>query len=69
MQIAVQDNVAGKPRGLGANWERGTWNTIHDNATTLTVWISDTVRELGITPDFRPAVFKIDELSLLVPEE
>ena len=54
--------------GDRANWERGTWDTIHDSATTLTVWISDTVREIGITPDFRPAVFQIDELSLLVPE-
>lgn len=56
------------PTGDRANWERGTWDTIHDSATTLTVWISDTVREIGITPDFRPAVFRIDELSLLVPE-
>ena len=56
------------PTGDRANWERGTWDTIHDSATTLTVWISDTVREIGITPDFRPAVFHIDELSLLVPE-
>jgi hypothetical protein len=56
------------PTGDRANWERGTWDTIHDRATTLTVWISDTVREVGITPDFRPALFEIDELSLLVPE-
>jgi hypothetical protein len=32
------------------------------------VWISDTVGEISITPDFRPAVFHIDELSLLVPD-
>jgi hypothetical protein len=57
------------PTGDRANWERGTWDTIHDSATTLTVWISDTVSEVGITPDFRPAIFKIDELTLLVPEE
>ena len=57
------------PTGDRANWERGTWDSIHDTATTLTVWISDTIREVGITPDFRPAVFKIDELSLLVPED
>jgi hypothetical protein len=57
------------PTGDRANWERGTWDTIHDSATTLTVWISDTVGEVSITPDFRPAVFKIDELSLLVPEK
>jgi hypothetical protein len=56
------------PTGDRANWERGTWDTIHDSATTLTVWISDTVGAVGITPDFRPAVFRIDELSLLVPE-
>jgi hypothetical protein len=57
------------PTGDRANWERGTWDTIHDSATTLTVWISDTVGEVGITPDFRPAVFKIDELSFLLPEK
>jgi hypothetical protein len=56
------------PTGDRANWERGTWDAIQDSATTLTVWISDTVREIGITPDFRPAVFKVDELSLLVSE-
>jgi hypothetical protein len=56
------------PTGDRANWERGTWDTIHDSATTLTVWISDTVGEVGITPDFRPAVFRIDELSLLERE-
>jgi hypothetical protein len=56
------------PTGDRANWERGTWDAIQDSATTLTIWISDTVRELGITPDFRPASFRIDELSLLVPE-
>ncbi len=56
------------PTGDRANWERGTWDTIHDSATTLTVWISDTVGEVGITPDFRPAMFRIDELSLLESE-
>jgi hypothetical protein len=56
------------PTGDRANWERGTWDTIHDSATALTVWISDTVGEIQITPDFRPAVFRIDELSLIVPE-
>lgn len=55
------------PTGDRANWERGTWDAIHDSATTLTVWISDTVGAVGITPDFRPGVFRIDELSLLVP--
>ncbi|HUR93162.1 MAG TPA: hypothetical protein VMY76_01170 [Gemmatimonadales bacterium] len=56
------------PTGDRANWERGTWDTIGDSATTLTVWISDTVGEVGITPDFRPATFRIEELSLLVAE-
>jgi hypothetical protein len=54
------------PTGDRANWERGTWDTIGDSATTLTVWVEDTVREIGITPDFRPATFRIDELSLVV---
>jgi hypothetical protein len=56
------------PTGDRANWERGSWDAVHDSATTLTVWISDTVGEISITPDFRPAVFHIDELSLLVPD-
>jgi hypothetical protein len=54
------------PTGDHANWERGTWDTIGDSATTLTVWVGDTVREIGITPDFRPATFRIDKLSLVV---
>jgi hypothetical protein len=55
------------PTGDHANWKRGTWDTIHDSATTMTVWICDTVHRIAITPDFRPAVFRIDELSLLEP--
>jgi hypothetical protein len=55
------------PTGDHANWKRGTWDTIHDSATTMTVWICDTVHQIAITPDFRPAVFHIDELSLLEP--
>jgi hypothetical protein len=55
------------PTGDHANWKRGTWDTIHDSATTMTVWICDTVHQIAITPDFRPAVFRIDELSLLEP--
>ena len=54
------------PTGDRANWERGTWDTIGDSATTLTVWVADTVGEIGITPDFRPAIFRIDKLSLVV---
>jgi hypothetical protein len=57
------------PTGDHANWKRGTWDTIHDSATTMTVWICDTVHQIAITPDFRPAVFRIDELSLLEPEQ
>jgi hypothetical protein len=53
------------PTGDRANWERGTWDAIADSATTLTVWVCDTVREIEITPDFRPATFRVDELSLV----
>jgi hypothetical protein len=56
------------PTGDRANWERGAWTRLGDSVTTLTIWIGDTVRQVGITPDFRPARFKIVELSLLVPE-
>jgi hypothetical protein len=55
------------PTGDHANWKRGTWDTINDSATTMTVWICDTVHQIAITPDFRPALFHIDELSLLEP--
>lgn len=57
------------PTGDRANWERGGWTRLQDPGTTLTIWICDTVRQLGITPDFRPAVFRITELSLLEPME
>jgi hypothetical protein len=77
--IAIQWNTDGQrqfdrqryykysPTGDHANWKRGTWDTIRDSATTMTVWICDTVHQIAITPDFRPAVFHIDELSLLEP--
>ncbi len=55
------------PTGDRAHWERGTWDAVGDSATTMTIWISDTIGEVGITPDFRPADFRIVELSLLVP--
>jgi hypothetical protein len=54
------------PTGDRFHWERATWDAIGDSATTMTVWISDTVGEIGITPDFRPADFRIVELSLLI---
>lgn len=57
------------PTGDRANWERGAWTRLHDSTTSLTVWIADTVRQIRITPDFRPAVFRIAELSLLRPKE
>lgn len=57
------------PTGDRANWERGAWTRIHDSTTTLTMWIDDTVKQIRITPDFRPATFRIADLSLLVPEQ
>ncbi len=57
------------PTGDRANWERGAWTRLEDSATTLTMWIDDTVHQIRITPDFRPATFRIAELSLLVAEE
>ncbi|MGN6391306.1 MAG: hypothetical protein ACTHM9_03520 [Gemmatimonadales bacterium] len=56
------------PTGDRANWERGAWTRIHDSTTTLTLWIDDTVKQIRITPDFRPATFRVADLSLLVPE-
>jgi hypothetical protein len=57
------------PTGDRANWERGTWTRRNATETTLTVWLSDTIGQIGITPNFVPGVFRITELSLLVPEE
>ncbi len=57
------------PTGDRANWERGAWTRLRDSTTTLTIWIDDTVRQIGITPDFRPATFRIAEFSLLVPRQ
>ncbi len=57
------------PTGDRANWEQGAWTRLGDSVTTLTIWIGDTVQQVGITPDFRPATFRIAELSLLVPKE
>lgn len=56
------------PADRAVNRERGTWDRIDDSQTTLTIRLSDTVGEISITPDFRPAVFRITEPSLLEPE-
>jgi hypothetical protein len=57
------------PTGDRANWERGAWTRIGDSATTMTIWIDDTVNALRILPDLRPGTFELSELVLLVPEE
>jgi hypothetical protein len=57
------------PTGDRANWKQGAWTRLNDSVTTLTIWIGDTVQQVGITPDFRPATFRIAELSLLVPHQ
>lgn len=55
------------PTGDRANWTRGTWQRLSDPETTLTVWVCDTVGQLRIHPDFKPGVFKISEILLLLP--
>ncbi len=55
------------PTGDRANWERGTWLRLNDSETTVTVWISETIDQLRIHPDLRPGVFKISEITLMVP--
>jgi hypothetical protein len=55
------------PTGDRANWVRGTWDRINDPATSLTLWISDTVGQIEILPIAYPATFHVTELSLLVP--
>lgn len=55
------------PTGDRANWERGTWTRIHDSATTVTVWTSDTVRWLRLIPNYAPGELRIGELDLLAP--
>lgn len=53
------------PTGDRANWTRGTWDTIGDSATTLTVWTEDTMAQVMVGLDGGPGIFRIDELSLL----
>lgn len=55
------------PTGDRANWTRGTWQRLSDPETTMTVWVCDTVGQLRIHPDFKPGVFKISEILLLLP--
>ncbi len=55
------------PTGDRANWERGTWLRLNDSETTLTVWICDTIDQVRIHPDYRPGIFRISELVLLIP--
>ncbi len=55
------------PTGDRANWERGTWARLTEPESTMTVWVCDTVKQLRIHPDFKPGVFTISELVLLVP--
>ncbi len=55
------------PTGDRANWTRGTWLRVADPETTLTVWVCDTLGQLRIHPDFKPGIFKISEITLLVP--
>jgi hypothetical protein len=53
------------PTGDRANRARGTWDTIGDSATTLTVWTEDTMAQVMVGLDGGPGIFRIDELSLL----
>jgi hypothetical protein len=57
------------PTGDRANWERGTWTRTGEATTTMTVWISDTIGQIRITPNYVPGLFRIRELVLLVPAE
>jgi hypothetical protein len=57
------------PTGDRANWERGSWTYIRDPATTVTVWVSDTVGQIRITPNLRPGLVEIADLTLLVSAE
>jgi hypothetical protein len=53
------------PTGDRANWERGSWDTSGDSATTLMVWVGDTVSDIEITPGWGLATFHLDELSVV----
>ncbi len=57
------------PTGDRANWERGTWKRRMNRESTMTVWICDTMKQLRLHPDFKPGVFRISELVLLVPAQ
>ncbi len=57
------------PTGDRANWARGTWTRRHDEATTMDVWVCDSVKEIRVDPDVRPGVSRIARLVVLVPVE
>ncbi len=56
------------PTGDRANWCHGAWTQLNDRETTAIVWLSTTLGQLRIHPDFKPGVFKISELVLLEPD-
>jgi hypothetical protein len=56
------------PTGDHANWSRGTWLRINQPETETVVWICDRVRDLLIRPDADPCVFRILDVTLLVPQ-
>ncbi len=55
------------PTGDRANWCSVTWARVGEPETTMDVWICDKVKQVRIHPDFKPGVFKISEIVLLVP--
>lgn len=55
------------PTGDHANWQSGTWlKAGHPHADTI-AWIDDTIKDIKIYPDFKPGIFRLDDITLLVP--
>jgi hypothetical protein len=57
------------PTGDRFLWEHGTWMRLNRSERTLEVWVCAPVRSIRLVPDFRPCVFKISDLVLLVPND
>jgi hypothetical protein len=55
------------PTGDRGSWERGTWARRAAPETTMTVWVCDTAKQFRVHPDYRPCVFRISEIVLLLP--
>lgn len=74
-------NPAATPARFRMSWRRSgsasaspdasfsNWNLPTGPGRTTTIWIGDVIREFRIQPDDQPCTFRIESITLLVPEE